>query len=425
MLPQMIRGASRDEARRRAPTACSARSASASGSTTARPNCRAASSSASRSPARSPTARRWCSPTSPPATSTRPPSDRVFAEFLTLVRGEGSAALVATHNERLAREDGPRRAAPRRAARIGRLLGLFRGPRVAPRMRTTSLLILAASLSTLACGPRNADKLDDNELASAEGDASAAAGDDTRCTRALRPTTRSSANCSRRAAEIRGSNADNYARIAGFAVLQLDGAAPVARDVEPGALADCRGNATLRLPAGLTVAGGRTTLSGDIGYSVGPGAARDGHARPSDSIAIPLATLTPEPRRAAAARRPGRARSARAGARTAPEPTADPALRRGRAGPSFDCRYARTRASRRCAPIRARRARRSMAARYRAAVARGDPRRRRACWSRPATASSAIATAAPRLVHRQRLSRPHARDRRHRRRPLARPIAAR
>ena len=29
-------------------------------------------------------------------------SDRVFAEFLNLGRGEGSAALVATHNERLA-----------------------------------------------------------------------------------------------------------------------------------------------------------------------------------------------------------------------------------------------------------------------------------------------------------------------------------
>src|SRR5687767_5496507 len=29
-------------------------------------------------------------------------SDKVFAEFLNLVRGEGSAALVATHNERLA-----------------------------------------------------------------------------------------------------------------------------------------------------------------------------------------------------------------------------------------------------------------------------------------------------------------------------------
>lgn len=30
-------------------------------------------------------------------------ADRVFAQFLELVRGEGSAALVATHNERLAR----------------------------------------------------------------------------------------------------------------------------------------------------------------------------------------------------------------------------------------------------------------------------------------------------------------------------------
>ena len=29
-------------------------------------------------------------------------SDKVFAEFVSLVRGEGSAALVATHNERLA-----------------------------------------------------------------------------------------------------------------------------------------------------------------------------------------------------------------------------------------------------------------------------------------------------------------------------------
>ena len=31
-------------------------------------------------------------------------SDKVLAEFLSLVRGEGSAALIATHNERLARK---------------------------------------------------------------------------------------------------------------------------------------------------------------------------------------------------------------------------------------------------------------------------------------------------------------------------------
>ncbi|MEO7913953.1 MAG: ABC transporter, partial [Novosphingobium sp.] len=29
-------------------------------------------------------------------------ADKVLAEFVRLVRGEGSAALVATHNERLA-----------------------------------------------------------------------------------------------------------------------------------------------------------------------------------------------------------------------------------------------------------------------------------------------------------------------------------
>ncbi len=41
-------------------------------------------------------------------------ADRVFAEFLSLVRGEGSAALVATHNERL-------------AARMDRVLRLHEG----------------------------------------------------------------------------------------------------------------------------------------------------------------------------------------------------------------------------------------------------------------------------------------------------------
>ena len=63
----------------------------------------------------------------PPAAGARRRADRqprrghrrlVFAEFLDLVRGEGSAALVATHNERLAAQDGPRRAPSRRPARM-------------------------------------------------------------------------------------------------------------------------------------------------------------------------------------------------------------------------------------------------------------------------------------------------------------------
>ena len=45
-------------------------------------------------------------------------ADKVLAQFLELVRGEGSAALVATHNERLATRDGPRGPAARRSARM-------------------------------------------------------------------------------------------------------------------------------------------------------------------------------------------------------------------------------------------------------------------------------------------------------------------
>ena len=72
LLPQIIHGAEPAAARDRARN-CSASSACRSASTIARPSCRAASNSASPSPARSPTARRWCWPTSRPATSTRPP----------------------------------------------------------------------------------------------------------------------------------------------------------------------------------------------------------------------------------------------------------------------------------------------------------------------------------------------------------------
>ena len=79
------------------------------------------------------------------------------------------------------------------------------------RLLTLSI-ILAATLSTVACGPRNQDKLDDNQLAGAEGGKSAAL--DTRCTaRAVSDDIKRQLFA--RASEIRGSNGDNYARIAG------------------------------------------------------------------------------------------------------------------------------------------------------------------------------------------------------------------
>jgi hypothetical protein len=249
------------------------------------------------------------------------------------------------------------------------MLGLFAGPRVAPRMRTFSfVLIAAAALSTFACGPSKSDKLEDNELATAEGNASAVASDDRRCT-ARFTHDELKRQLFARAAEIRGSNSANYARIAGFAVLQLDGAAPVAA-TSSSALADCRANATLRLPSGLKVAGGRTTLSGDIGYSVGAGGRGTVTLGQSDSIAIPLATLSQiraAPPPVAAAPDPLAPAND-----LAPAPAADPASAAA-VRPSFDCRSATTRSEQSvCASPALAALDQAMAARYRAAFASGN-----------------------------------------------------
>ena len=101
MLPQMLNGRSRGQARPTPPSFwrwCSSRTAP----TTGRAGCRAASSSAWRSRGPSPTRRACCWPTSRPATSISSTADTVFRQLLSLVRDTGMAALVATHNPDLA-----------------------------------------------------------------------------------------------------------------------------------------------------------------------------------------------------------------------------------------------------------------------------------------------------------------------------------
>ena len=212
--------------------------------------------------------------------------------------------------------------------------------------------------------------------------------------------TKSSANCSRAPPKFAAPTATITRRIAGFALIELGGAAPVPR-WRAGELVDCRGQATLRLAAGLRVAGGRTTLGGESATAWPPARAAAVTLGQSDAIAIPLATLT-QSRAAAPAAEPvgraraGRRRSPRAG-RTARNHAraASPAAVAGAARPSFDCRRARTPASARCATARrwprsTAPWRRNIAARYRQCRSDGA----RACSSRPATASSPIATAA-------------------------------
>ncbi|MGI8932312.1 MAG: lysozyme inhibitor LprI family protein [Sphingomicrobium sp.] len=277
-------------------------------------------------------------------------------------------------------------------------------------MRITSFtLILAASLATLACGPRNKDKLEDNELAAAQGGKGPAGATGGPCdTRTTHDEVKRQLFA--RAAEIRGSNGDNYQRIAGFALIQVDGAAPASSNAE-GALVECRGHATLRLPAGLKVAGGRTTLGGDIGYSVVPGPRGTLTLGQSDTISIPLATLTqnrtagrspsrepaadadfgqtaaraPIPERVAptATARPtppAPAPGAEQIQRPRPEPT--PAREReassGSARPSFDCGRARTAGERAvCSSDSLAALDRTMASQYRSAAANGGPEERR------------------------------------------------
>lgn len=255
-------------------------------------------------------------------------------------------------------------------------------------MRVISTVVLVSAMLATACGPRNSDKLDDNELATAEGgtgDTTTTAGSDPRCTaRATQDELKRQLFA--RAAEIRGSNAANYARIAGFALLQVDGAAPVAATTSS-ALAECRGRATLRLPAGLRAAGGRTALSGTIGYSVASGAGGGAVTLgESDPIAIPLATLTqnraPAPRAApVAAPSPDAPLAPAPPTAPAPQPVPQPApppeISSG-ARPSFDCRRARTAGERAVCDSPALAALdRSMAAQYRSATANGGPEERR------------------------------------------------
>lgn len=249
--------------------------------------------------------------------------------------------------------------------------------------------MFCASLAIAACGPRNQDKLDDGELAGAEGGSSREAKPDDRCTR--RATSDEVKNqLFARAAQIRGSNADNYAKIAGYALIEINGAAPIA-PVTDAELADCKGNATLRLPAGLRVAGGRTALGGDVSYSVAPGPRGLVTLGQSDSIAIPLATLT-QSRAAPAPRRdpepepsPLRDNAIPTPSdplapveprvvRPAPAPVATPPTVR----PSFDCRRARTSGERAvCSSNSLAALDRDMAAQYRNAVANGSPDDRR------------------------------------------------
>jgi hypothetical protein len=211
--------------------------------------------------------------------------------------------------------------------------------------KVASFTILAAALSLSACNRGNEDALSENQIGG--NAAERAEAGDNRCASAA-TLDLVKRELFRRAAEIRGNNADDYARIAEYALLTLDGAAPTA-PVADDAAADCRARANLRFPPGLKVAGGRTTLTGSIGYGVGAPPSGTVSISDGDSITIPLATLTQARAGTSAAPAPAPApietptRPAPVDP-IAPLPDSDAADAAAAPGnPSFDCQRARTR----------------------------------------------------------------------------------
>ena len=111
----------RPQGRRRVAAAhWSTPSAWATGSPTARPSCRAASSSASRWRARWSRGRPWCSPTSPPATSTPSRATRCCRLLRQSVDDLGQTVVMVTHDPEAAVARRPPDRAARRADRARR-----------------------------------------------------------------------------------------------------------------------------------------------------------------------------------------------------------------------------------------------------------------------------------------------------------------
>ena len=155
----------------------------------------------------------------------------------------------------------------------------------------------------------------------------------------------------RRAAQLRGSDAAAFDQLSGYAVVRMENPVMESQDSSTGAV-NCSGSLAIDLPPGVSVVGGRRTLTADLDYTVQQAADGSGSVvvlRNADAIIAPLATLA----RTNAAPSPQPVPIPAPPPGTSGEP-AQPALPPPAAGeeqaptrpvsarPSFDCANART-----------------------------------------------------------------------------------
>jgi uncharacterized protein YecT (DUF1311 family) len=151
----------------------------------------------------------------------------------------------------------------------------------------------------------------------------------------------------REAAQVRGSDQAAYDRLAEYAFVRMEAPVLTGEDKDRGAAA-CAGSVTLELPPGLTVVGGRRTLSGELDYVVQRAADGSGAAvslSHAESIVTPLATLS---RTSSATTEPSAPQDENiveplAPVSAEPQASPQPAPDQPAASPSFNCDNARTR----------------------------------------------------------------------------------
>jgi hypothetical protein len=218
------------------------------------------------------------------------------------------------------------------------------------------LLVVAVLLATR--GSSNQDRLIDAGNDTAEAD-----DPESRCSsRATYDAIKT--ELFRQAARARGSDQAAFDRIAAYSVLRIE--RPVLRSDDPDLRsAGCAAVATLDLPPGLAVVGGRRSLSAQIGYIVQPAADGSGEVvmlEGAEPIIVPLATLARTPNGSPLPTRPEPQPGLQPEPGTPPatgelpapappppapaQPPAPPPSRepeRASASPSFNCSNARTR----------------------------------------------------------------------------------
>ena len=228
-------------------------------------------------------------------------ADIVFAEFMKLVRGEGSAALVATHNEQLAARMDRVVRLTRRAARI---VEPDRGDGVQEPVRNVNwmtieliagLLLLVAVVAYFATrGNSDQDKLTNVTVAREQP------ADREKLCASKSTYDLIKRELFRRAAQLRGSDQAAFDQLSNVAVVRMENPVMENEDGSTGAV-HCSASLSLDLPPGVAVVGGRRTLTSDIDYTVQQSADDSGTAvllQNADPIITPLATLARTPLRA-------------------------------------------------------------------------------------------------------------------------------